>query len=253
MIRAQVWSYGGGTQSVAIAVLISQGRLPMPEQIVIADTGRETRVTWEYTDAHIRPLLGVPIHVVPHDQARVDLYDAKGRMMIPAYANRDGQGRLPTYCSAEWKRDVISKWLRAQGYGPKRPVDMWMGISVDELHRAKAGRSNWLQHRYPLLFDVPMRRSECVALVMAAGLPRPPRSACWMCPHRSDATWRELRDERPDEWEQAIAFDADMRAKNPTLFLHRSMLPIAEAPIDKTEDGGGLWDQDGCDTGMCFV
>ena len=33
-----ILSYGGGTQSIAICILIAQGRLPKPERIIIADT-----------------------------------------------------------------------------------------------------------------------------------------------------------------------------------------------------------------------
>ena len=33
--RSLVWSYGGGTQSVAIAVLVAEGHLPTPERVVI--------------------------------------------------------------------------------------------------------------------------------------------------------------------------------------------------------------------------
>ena len=54
--RALTWSYGGGTQSVAIAVLVAQGRLPRPELLVIADTGREATETWEYHEKHVAPL-----------------------------------------------------------------------------------------------------------------------------------------------------------------------------------------------------
>ena len=36
-----IWNYGGGAQSCAIAVLILQGRLPKPDFAVIADTGRK--------------------------------------------------------------------------------------------------------------------------------------------------------------------------------------------------------------------
>ena len=43
-----VWSYGGGTQTAAIAVLILQGRLPKPDIAVMADTGREIASTWDY-------------------------------------------------------------------------------------------------------------------------------------------------------------------------------------------------------------
>lgn len=55
--RSLVWSYGGGTQSIAIAVLIAQGRLPKPERIVMSDTGREATETWEWLETYVGPLL----------------------------------------------------------------------------------------------------------------------------------------------------------------------------------------------------
>jgi len=41
----EVFSSGGGTQSISITALIIQGRLPKPDFTVIADTGREMPTT----------------------------------------------------------------------------------------------------------------------------------------------------------------------------------------------------------------
>lgn len=51
----EVFSSGGGTQSCCISVMILQGRLPKPDFVVIADTGREMPTTWQYLDAVVRP------------------------------------------------------------------------------------------------------------------------------------------------------------------------------------------------------
>ena len=67
----QGFSTGGGTQSTCIAALIVQGKLPKPDFVVIADTGREMPTTWQYLDAVTRPALkaiGVEIHRVSKDQ-----------------------------------------------------------------------------------------------------------------------------------------------------------------------------------------
>ena len=53
----KIWSYGGGKQSAAIAALILQDRLPKPDLIVMADTGRERSSTWRYLDGVIGPSL----------------------------------------------------------------------------------------------------------------------------------------------------------------------------------------------------
>ena len=55
--RLVVWSYGGGTQSAAIAVLVLRGELPRPERIVMADTSREASATWAYLAEVVGPAL----------------------------------------------------------------------------------------------------------------------------------------------------------------------------------------------------
>lgn len=244
MSRAQVLSFGGGTQSAAIAVLVAQGTLPRPERVVIADTGREASETWAYLDAHIRPLLasvGLAVDVVPHTYATVDLHALNGDLLIPAYT-AGGDGKLPTYCSTEWKTRVIRRWLREQGYGPHRPVDLWLGFSTDEAAmRAKDADVAWVRHRFPIAMWHPLSRTECVRLVERAGLPTPPRSRCWMCPHQGNAEWRDLRDRHPRDFAEAVALDEAMRARDPNVFVHRSGVPLALANLDtdteSTRDG----------------
>src|SRR5438093_4855698 len=34
-----------------------------------------------------------------------------------------------------------------------------------------------------------------------------PKSACLGCPYHSNATWREMKQRRPDEWQGTVAFD----------------------------------------------
>ena len=256
--RALTWSYGGGTQSVAIAVLVAQGRLPRPECVVIADTGREASETWEYHAAHTAPLLataGVTVEVASHDLAAVDLYPAGGapRPLLPAFT---GEGKLPTYCSVEWKRRVVRRHLRAKGYGPARPVDLWLGISLDETERLRSSDVGWLRHRWPLCFDVRLTRAECRALIVGAGLPEPPRSACWMCPFRRNAEWRRLKEHYPEDWARAVALDESVRARDPqkALYLHQSRVPLKDADLGGDEAAAGLPLFDaGCSTGHCWT
>jgi hypothetical protein len=252
MTKPIVWSYGGGTQSVAIAVLIADGTLPKPERVVIADTGREATETWEYTRDVVDPLLatvGLEVEVAPSGLATVGLYAKNGDLLIPAFTTT---GKLPTLCSNEWKKRVISRWCRGEGYGPKNPVRMWLGISVDEVHRAKPSGVGWLEYHWPLLLDTPRRRDECIALVIGAGLPDPPRSACWMCPHRNNTEWRRLRDHFPDDWERAQQLEASIQSNDERdggLYLHRQLVDIGAAEID--EENLDLFDE--CDSGFCFT
>jgi hypothetical protein len=248
-VTAQCWSYGGGVQTAAIAALIIQGKLPVPDVTVIADTGRERTTTWEYLWDVVNPALmrevGIEVGIAGHSLSTVDLYGHNGDLLIPAFT---GNGKLPTLCSTEWKKRVVRRYLRNSGYGPENPVQVWLGISVDEVHRAKDSDVAWASHRYPLLYDYPMRRDECVAIVRKMGWPDAPRSACWMCPHANDHEWRALT---PDDMAKAVAFEAAIREKDNDLYLHRTrkLLPVAVLPADTNQ--AEMFD--GCDSGFCYT
>lgn len=259
MIRAITWSYGGGTQSVAIAVLVTQGKLPKPECTLISDTGRESSETWDYTDAHVRPLLrsvGVEIEVVPHSLSTVDLYSANGDLLVPAFTD---SGKLDTFCSTEWKKRPIQRYLRQKGYGPSRPVETWIGISLDEIGRAKPSGAEWQEYTWPLIMGLPvaMRRVDCVDVVVAAGLPSPPKSSCWMCPHRQNPQWEHQRVYYPQDHHKACAFDDSVRARDGHggVYIHKSRVPLRDADLSApAEPPSPLFgDHGACDSGMCFV
>jgi hypothetical protein len=247
----QVWANGGGTQSAAIAALIELGRLPKPDLAIMADTEREKSETWAYMDAVIRPSLirsGVELAIVPKSEfATCDLYSTNGkRILLPGFTNLNDVGKLTGYCSGEWKREVIARYLRSLGV---ELCTVWFGISLDEIKRVRTPRNGWMKHSYPLIFDVPMRRQDCIALVCdEMGWPMPPRSSCWMCPNMGDSEWRDMKQHWPDDFARAVAVEAELRTKDEHFYLHRSCKPLAE--VDFTNFQTSL---PGCDSGYCFV
>lgn len=244
-----VWSYGGGVQSAAIAVLIASGRLPRPDLAVIADTGREAETTWSYMRdvvlPHVAPTV---IEIASHELATVDLYSANGTLLIPAYTDQSGAvGQLPGYCSVEWKRRVVRRWLRAKGVAK---CSLWLGISVDEVGRAKPADVEWLTHEYPLL-DLHIRRRECLELVRDAGLPPAPKSSCFMCPYRGDKEWSALTD---GDFAKAQAFENEIRAKDPNVYLRRDLRPVSSLLHAPPADDLPLFGEvKHCDSGFCWT
>jgi hypothetical protein len=218
----ECWSYGGGVQSAAVAVLVKTGKMPQPEHIVIADTGREAQTTWDYMTNVIEPYLGRKITVASHELATVDLLSGNGDILMPMFT---GTGKLPTFCSTEWKRRVVHRQLRALGVESCR---LWIGISVDEVARAKPSGVGWIEHRFPLLMDFPLRRAECIAIVREAGLADPPRSSCWCCPHRQNDEWNALPLE---EFAKAVALEAELREKDADVYLHRDRVPLSQVDL----------------------
>lgn len=251
--RTQVWACGGGTQSTAIAALIVLGRLPRPDLAVIADTGREQSTTWRYLEAVTAPALaaiGLEVQRVPSSQfATVDLYGgADGEsLLIPAFTNQNGTtGKLTAYCSNEWKRRVVQRWATGQGV---EAADTWLGISVDEKRRITRSAGKWC-NRY-VLIEQRMNRWDCERLIeVTMGWPRAPRSSCWMCPNHNQDEWREIRDHKPADWQAAIAFDHEIRRRDPHAFLHSDCVPLEEANL---EDSNGVLFGHGCSSGHCFV
>jgi hypothetical protein len=241
----EILSYGGGTQTACMVVLVAQGKLPKPDYVIAADTGREVPSTWEYADKYMRPLLasvGLDLHIAPHTLATVDLYSGNGDLLVPAFTDT---GKLPTYCSTEWKQRVVRRYAR-QVLGCDTDMVNWIGFSLDEIKRIK----NEEGRRYPLV-ELMLTRADCEYIIEAAGLPLPKKSRCKMCPHQHNAEWREVR-ANPDLWREVIELDQEIRDNDERggVWLHASRVPLAQADID-ADDRREPNRQ--CAFGVCFV
>lgn len=262
-MKTQVMSYGGGKQSVAMCLLVAQGKLPRPDIIVMADTGREATATWDYLERVVQPMLkplGLEVEIAPHNLATVDMYGTKGDLLIPAYTNQSGErGKLPTFCSNEWKQRVVMRYLRSRGV---KECDIWLGFSYDEAERCKPSGANWFHRVYPLIDGlmehyIPwglgnslyMSRADCVELVKAAEMPEPPKSSCYMCPHRRNNQWRDLRDNYPEDFEKAIQVEREMRELDPNVYLHESLITLDMADLDSKSSA----QDEQCTLGFCHV
>lgn len=241
-MRTQVWSSGGGTQSAAIAALICKGELPRPDISVIVDTEREVQQTWEYHDSIIVPALanvGVTLHRVPKSKyAKVDLYGGKDgdSLLIPAFTdNGSGQGKLPTYCSNEWKSRVVQRFCRELA-PDSEGFRIWLGISRDEFDRMRAETDTGKWTYWHPLIAKRMNRRDCESLVKSMGWPRAPRSRCWMCPNQAPDEWDDLDQNHPVDAAKAKDFQAQIQQRDPTLYLRDAKAAVG-----------------GCMSGFCFT
>lgn len=178
--------------------------------------------------------------------------DPSGRTRPATMDERQGMGRRQ--CTSEYKLTPIRRKVR-ELLGARAPEFLrvpkgrtavqLVGFSTDEVGRANRQKDSdgvsYLDTEYPLL-DLGMSRNDCDRWLRARGWTEVAKSACIGCPYSGNAQWRDLRDNRPDEWQDAIAFDEAIRkgsvregaaALDGEAFLHRSMLPLAQAPIDK--------------------
>jgi len=241
----QVLSYGGGIQSVSMCVLVATEVLPRPEYIIFADTSREVDSTSRYMSEVMEPYLkthDLKIETASHDLATVDTHNKYGDIIMPVFTER---GKLPTYCSNEWKLRVVQRFLRSRG---EKYATMWIGFSADETSRSAKQEINKGWTRTFPLRELGLTRTDCERVIQAAGLPLPLKSRCWCCPHQQDREWASLSSSDRDK---AIQLDKEIRDSDyrGTLFLHELRVPLDEALEEKTSDRPLR----PCDSGMCFL
>ena len=248
-------SLGAGVQSSVLALLLSEESSRLVEQgyskpdiAIFADTGWEP----DYVYDHLNWLEDQ----LDYDIIRVSSGDIKRNLRkgltpsghsfvdVPLYlVNEDGKkGMLWRQCTNHYKIQPIYKEIRAFAGGKRgRPfpkdtcVEMWLGISTDEIGRMKPSREKWVEHKWPLV-DISMSRQDCIDWFTSRYPERRlPRSACVICPYRSDEHWIELKQSEPDSFKEAVEFDRWLRRRktNPVRrvvhgrpYLHSARRPL---------------------------
>jgi len=235
--------------------LSARGVLPKVDYAIFADTGWEPQAIYDHLDRLEREIAapaGIPVLRVSSGNIRDDALDPNHRFAsMPLYVlNADGKaGMTRRQCTGEYKIKPIKRQIRELlGYPhpvrvPKDVyVEQWVGISTDEFHRAKDSDVKYMRNRHPLI-DLGWSREDCVRYLTSLGFAGTPKSSCLGCPFHGNAQWRHIRDNSPEEWEDVVAFDAAIRKGNARAnatgnqllgqaYLHRSRVPLCEAPID---------------------
>lgn len=258
-----VLSLGAGVQSTALLLMALHGEFDrLPDCAIFADTGWEPQTVYTHLDWLEREVAGrIPIHRVSRGNifGEVLAHVREGaRVSNPPFyiKNADGTGGiLRRGCTYEYKvrpkeakiRDLLGVPKGRQVRG--KLVEQWYGISMDEVQRMKDSDVGWITNRYPLI-DKGLSRHGCLIWLKNHGYPPPPKSACIGCPFHSDRMWRELKRIRPDEWAQAVEWDAavrtGMKGVDGEAYLHRSLLPLDQVDLRTTREKGQstLWDDE---------
>ena len=265
--RQRFLSYGGGVQSSALIVLAAQGRIAPIDAALFCNTGDDSEHpdTLIFVREVMRPYCekhGIVLHEL-HRLHKGEPQTLYGRMMnhtreslsepIPVYGYSGAP--MSRACTVDHKIKVLERWIRRNAVA--LPVETLIGISLDEIERAKTGQNAYEVRQYPLL-DLGLNRIDCANIIADAGLPVPPKSSCFFCPFHSMLTWQELRRDRPDLFEKAAGIEDKLNSQRanrdkPPVYLTRRKMPIRDAV---TAAGDTLF-SDGmageCDGGFCFV
>lgn len=282
-------SLGAGVQSTTMLLMALHGEFgDLPDAAIFADTGYEPKAVYNHLAsliAHVSPYchypnatekfqgeMVIPIHIVGRGNLRADIKRAKQEdhsmyVSLPLYTKADhgGRGVLRRQCTREYKiapilaheRKMLGLRKGQRIRGNEVVLEQWIGISLDEVQRMKPSLEAWKRHRFPLI-EKRMTRWSCIQWLEKHGYPEPPKSACIGCPYHDNRYWRDMRDNRPDEWADAVDFDKmirrmpRVRAEN---YIHSSAMPLDEVDLrpeaEKVGQGGMTFDAE-CE-GMCGI
>ena len=268
MRHLTILSLGAGVQSTTLALMAARGELPMPDCAIFADTGWEPRAVYDHLD-RLEAALPFPVHGVQAGNLRDDI-EAKnsarsGRFAAVPWFTLDqggnvGMGRRQ--CTAHYKLEPLGKKVREllgyEGKGRVRGLaTILIGISTDEALRMKPARVRYMRNTWPLI-DRGMSRAACLRWLENAGW-NAPKSSCIGCPFHSNAQWRDLKDNAPEEWAEAVRPDAIIRdggsdrGIKAQQFMHRSCKPLADVDLSTWKERGQLDLFNNECEGMCGV
>jgi len=158
----RVLSYGGGTQSAALALMSAAGQLPKLDAVIFADTHGELPETYIYAD-YVERLLGeaeipfIRVSAGSLEQALLSPVRTASNPTPPAHVlnppgARNEKGRIGGYrCSYDYKRRVVTQQVKrlcgGRGAWKRSDVEQWLGFSVDEVGRCKPADDCRCGHR----------------------------------------------------------------------------------------------------------
>ena len=245
----RVISHGGGVQTSVLCLMAARGEIgPMPDLAIMADTGDEMQRTYDYLN-WLRDKVPFPVVLIKRPgpslgEATLEVIRGerprKGTQLPPLFTD-DGRdrGMLPKQCSKEYKTRVVARevarliGLRPGQRGPAEPaVEMWIGMTKDEMWRVKTNEKKWIHNRHPLV-ELDLHRSDCIRWAEDRQYRLPQKSSCRYCPFRDAQSWKDMAAQEPEEFELACRFDDAVRPGWPGmdghLAVHRSGMPLRDA------------------------
>lgn len=260
--QIRVFSFGGGVQSTAALVLAAGKKIDF-SLFIFANVGADSEHpdTLRYVEEYAKP------YAARHD---IELIEVRGRQngattlyqetlsrdtkAIPIPARTANGAPGVRSCTSNYKIRPVARETKARGATNNNPAIVGLGISIDEFQRMNVSRISWQVFEYPLI-DLRLSRNDCEQIIQRAGLPVPPKSACWFCPFLRPSRWREMKERDPALFQRAVLFEHEINVKRAesekvALYLTRLGKPLDQA---FAHDQAMMDFDDTCDSGFCMT
>jgi hypothetical protein len=117
-----------------------------------------------------------------------------------------------------------------------------IGISTDEARRASPSTTRWVEQSYPLIDPLKFSRADCQAW-WDRNYPHVPlpSSSCVICPYKTQAMWRKMKMESPEDWEVAVDYDNRIREKykqstEQIFYLYKGFQPLDQVDFNENQN-----------------
>jgi hypothetical protein len=258
----RVFSFGGGVQSTAALVLAAEKQIDYPV-FIFANVGEDSEhpETLRYVEEYAKPYAAAHgielIEVRGRQDGATTLYQetlSRNTRAIPIPARTANGAPGVRSCTSNYKIRPVGRETKRRGATNESPAVVGLGISLDEFQRMNTSGIPWQVFEYPLI-DLRLTRDGCEQIIERAGLPVPPKSACWFCPFLRPSRWREMKERDPALFNRAVVFERDINIKRSEsgkvpLFLTRLGQPLDQAFAGEQ----AMMDfDDACDSGFCLT
>jgi hypothetical protein len=270
----RLFSFGGGVQSTAVLVLQAQGKLWRPyDWFVFADVGHDSEnpdtITYVETIAKSYAakygIKFVEVQKTTYGEPETlwgYIHRVEKSVPIPARMSNGAPGNRS--CTNDFKIKVVDKWIKSHGY---THATVGLGLSVDEFGRVRnerwhdsvgKKRIGFCKKREHPLIDLRMSRQDCHNIIRDAGLPMPPKSACFFCPFKRRNEWIEFKKAEPLLFEKCVQLEKRINEKRNAMgrdfvYLHSSCKPLAQAVGNQPMLPMFGIEEDVCESGYCFT
>lgn len=263
-------------QSVAVMVLQAQGRLTKPfDRFVFANVGNDSESpdTLLYYHMVVKPFAavhGIDLVEVQKKRRNGQLdtllqYLQRSQKSVPIPVYMPGGSKSKRSCTVDFKIRVVDAYIRSLNV---RRCELGIGFSLDEMRRLDGRMKGWhdrygkkpygFEKRfvYPLLDDVPLSRHAALQIIISAGLPVPPKSACWFCPFMSRAARIEQKRHSPAFFDLSCQLEDMIIQRRRDLgrgaaYLHPALVPLRSAVGDQLSMFEVWQDDLACGSGYC--
>jgi len=238
--QLNVLSYGGGTQSTAMLILIKMGYITKPDIVIHSDTGSELPETIEFIQVakkYVEDVLKIPFAIVKsHRGSLHEDYMKHGN--IPIVGSRS--------CTSNFKIQPQRRLIRAiVGRKNRHLANSMLGITTDEEKRRTEGEVKWLKLTYPLLDQFRYTRKECIILNNLNGWDVK-KSGCFVCPFQGGKSWLELKNNHPKLFQIAVEMENkkfEVKGGKLGLYQERRLSDLENITLEesKCDNGAGCF------------